>query len=63
VIPAEAREALGIAPGDKVLIMKKPDMPGLVVAKFESLRMLLDEMSAGLDAVNAEQPAEAADED
>ncbi len=48
VIPAEARAALGIKPGDKLLLMRHPMKDGLVVCKFEALQGFLDEMQASL---------------
>lgn len=43
VIPAEAREEIGIKPGDKLLIMRHPIFSGLMVAKFESIKDYYDE--------------------
>lgn len=49
VIPSEARAAMGIQQGDKLLIMKHPAHHGLMVFKIESARAFLDEFSALLD--------------
>jgi len=49
VIPAEARHVYGIKPGDKLLIMKHPGLPGLVMAKFEDLRDHLDDIAKSLE--------------
>ncbi len=48
VIPSEARAALDISPGDKLLVMRHPIYNGLMVAKLESLRGFLDEFSEGI---------------
>lgn len=54
VIPAEARHALGIAPGDKVLILNHPVHQGLQVFKIEAARAFLDEFTAMLDDMEAQ---------
>ncbi|MBI1757161.1 MAG: AbrB/MazE/SpoVT family DNA-binding domain-containing protein [Fimbriimonas ginsengisoli] len=46
VIPAEARQQLGIHPGDKVLIFRHPAHKGLMMFKLDSARAFLDELSA-----------------
>lgn len=51
VIPAEARVALGIHPGDKVLMMRHPIHHGLMVFKIDALREFLNEFSSALDDV------------
>lgn len=43
VIPAEARAAFDINPGDKLLIMKDPVQDALVMCKFEVLSAFIDE--------------------
>ena len=52
VIPAEARNDLGIRPGDKLLIMKHPVYQGLMIAKIEALKGFLDEFSRGIDRLH-----------
>ncbi len=42
VIPAEARSALGIQPGDKLLILKHPVYQSLMVAKFEAMNDFIE---------------------
>ena len=54
VIPADARAALGIKPGDKLLLMRHPMKDGLVVCKFEALQGFLDEMRASLEKLEGE---------
>lgn len=49
VIPSEARSAMGIQQGDKLLIMKHPAHHGLMVFKIESARAFLDDFNALLD--------------
>lgn len=52
VIPAEAREELGIATGDKLYIAGSPSMRILYCLKEEQLRELVDRLTQGADAVN-----------
>jgi len=42
VIPAEARHELGFAAGDKLLIVKHPSYPGLMMFKLESAKQFLE---------------------
>ncbi|MFN8221116.1 MAG: AbrB/MazE/SpoVT family DNA-binding domain-containing protein [Fimbriimonadales bacterium] len=51
VVPAEARAALGIEPGDKLLVMKHPLHHGLMVFKFEAVREFLDGFSRGFEEI------------
>lgn len=51
VIPAEARQELGMEAGDKLLVMKHPLYKGLMVFKIESVREFLDEFAQGLARV------------
>jgi AbrB family looped-hinge helix DNA binding protein len=51
VIPAEARHALGISAGDKLLIMRHPTMSGLMVLKFDGFREFVDEMQQSIRMV------------
>lgn len=46
VIPAEARAAMGFHAGDKLLIMRHPVHPGVVVFKLEDVREFLDEFNS-----------------
>ena len=52
VIPTEARNDLGIKPGDKLLIMKHPVYQGLMIAKIDALKGFLDEFSKGLERLH-----------
>ena len=49
VIPAEARTALGVHAGDKLLVMKHPMHDGLMVFKIEAVRAFLDEFAANVE--------------
>ena len=51
VIPAEARQELGIHPGDKVLIMRHPIHQGLLVFQLNSVKEFLDEFSAQVQRI------------
>jgi len=44
VIPKEARELLGIGPGDRVLIVLAPFFKGIVIARPEDMEEHLKEM-------------------
>jgi AbrB family looped-hinge helix DNA binding protein len=48
VIPAEARAEMGFNPGDKVLIMKHPVHPGLMLFKIEAVREFVDDFNDNL---------------
>lgn len=52
VIPAEARSALGIKQGDKMLIMKHPAYNGLVIAKLEAFQGFLEDFAQTLERMN-----------
>ncbi len=58
VIPAEARQELGIEPGDKVLFMHHPIYEGLMIFKIDAVRDFLDEFSASVKRVEARIAAE-----
>ena len=51
VIPAEARQELGIHPGDKMLIMRHPIHKGLMVFQLNSVKEFLDEFSAQVQRI------------
>ena len=53
VIPADARQELGIEPGDKVLFMRHPIHKGLQVFKIDAVRDFLDEFSASVQRIEA----------
>lgn len=57
VIPADAREELGIRPGDKLLAMRHPVFNGLVIAKFESIKDFHEDFMRQVeDAALREEP-------
>ena len=51
VIPADARNDMGIKPGDKILILKHPVYDGLVMAKLEAFSGFLEEFAQTLEKV------------
>lgn len=48
VIPAEARQDLGLKPGDKVLFMRHPIYEGLMMFQIDAVKDFLDEFSASV---------------
>ncbi len=48
VIPVEARQGLGIQPGDKLLVMKHPIYEGLTMFKIDAVREFLEEFSTAV---------------
>jgi AbrB family looped-hinge helix DNA binding protein len=54
VIPAEARAALGIHPGDKILILRHPAHKGLMVFKIDAAKEFLSEFAAMIDGAEAQ---------
>lgn len=64
VIPAEARAELGIQPGDKLLVMRDPVKPGLVVCSFGVMNEFLEEIKLKLAQADAEfVPIDAGEEE
>lgn len=53
VIPAEAREALGYAPGDKLLVMCHPVHHGVMLFKIEAAREFIEDFRASMERVAA----------
>lgn len=45
VIPADAREQLGISPGDKLIVMRDPVHEGLILASLEAVQSFLADFS------------------
>lgn len=58
VIPAEARKAMGIYPGEKLLIMKHPQKHGFVVFKLEAAREILEDFTRLLRVVEESKDQE-----
>lgn len=46
VIPAEARQHLGIQPGDKLMVVRDHKVAGLIVAKIDALQDVVDHLTA-----------------
>lgn len=57
VIPAEARQAMDIKPGDKLLVIRHPMHGSLVFAKLEQMQSFLTDFS---DMVHQASTKEAA---
>lgn len=51
VIPADAREALDIKEGDKLVVLGNPSKKGIAFIKAESIEELLQHMQTGLDEI------------
>lgn len=49
VIPAEARAALNLQPGEKLLVLQHPIHQGLVIFRLESVREFMDEIQKTLE--------------
>jgi AbrB family looped-hinge helix DNA binding protein len=49
VIPAEAREDLGLKPGDRLYVISGSHAGGLVLLKEEMLETLVEKMSAQIE--------------
>lgn len=58
VIPAEARAALDIQPGEKLLVLQHPVHQGLVIFRIESVREFMDEIQKTLDIAQNAAPEE-----
>ena len=55
VIPAEARHKLGIAPGDKLLIMRHPELQGVMMFKLESIQGFMEEFMRRIATISIEE--------
>jgi AbrB family looped-hinge helix DNA binding protein len=51
VIPAEARAEMDMKPGEKLLIMKHPAHPGLMLFKIDAVREFLDDFQTSLNRI------------
>lgn len=58
VIPAEARQELGIEPGDKILFMHHPIHKGLMIFKIDAVKEFVDEFTASVKNLEARIAAE-----
>ncbi len=52
VVPAEARKRHGLQPGDKLLVFKHPHVRGLVLARVDDVRAVLDELQQWRELVS-----------
>lgn len=57
VIPAEAREEFGIQAGDKLMVMRHPVHPGVMLFKIDSAREFIDEFVQTLDKLERSEEA------
>ena len=58
VIPAEARAALNLQPGEKLLVLQHPIHQGLVIFRIESVREFMDEIQRTLEMAQNTQAEE-----
>lgn len=58
VIPAEARAALNLQPGEKLLVLQHPIHQGLVIFRIESVREFMDEIQKTLEMAQNTQAEE-----
>lgn len=58
VVPAEARQEMGISPGDKLLVMRHPLYQGLVMFKIDAARAFMDDFERGLRRAAEEAQSE-----
>jgi AbrB family looped-hinge helix DNA binding protein len=52
VVPAEARADLGLKAGSKVVIMRSPDKPALILLKAEEVEAMIKDMANALEEVS-----------
>jgi AbrB family looped-hinge helix DNA binding protein len=52
VIPAEARAEMDMKPGEKLLIMKHPAHPGLMLFKIDAVQEFLDDFQATINRLS-----------
>lgn len=53
VIPADAREELGLKPGDRLYVLSAMQQGGIVFLKEELLESLVEQMSAQVEGFKA----------
>jgi len=53
VIPHEARSALGIQPGDQVMLVRDPKMKGLMVVKVDELQEVITHLTTIMERAKA----------
>jgi len=59
VIPAEARAALDIQPGEKLLVLQHPVHQGLMIFRIDSVREFMDEIQKTLELAQSASEEEA----
>lgn len=55
VIPVEAREALGIKAGDKLLVMRDPALNALMLSSFSEIRSVIDSLTQALHKADGKE--------
>ncbi len=55
VIPIEARKAMGLTPGEKIIILKHPSEAGLVLFKADTMREFMTAMLEKLNHTEAQE--------
>lgn len=55
VIPAQARSALGIKPGDKLLVFRDPVIDGITIAPLEAVQGVLDHFARLLNDASSQE--------
>lgn len=58
VIPAEARAALNLQAGEKLLVLQHPIHQGLMIFRLDSVREFMDEIQRTLDMAQTATPEE-----
>ncbi len=53
VIPSAAREAIGVKPGDSLLVISTPHRDGVAMIKAEVVKMMVQKMNLGLSQVES----------
>lgn len=53
VIPAEAREELGIKPGDRLYVVSSPHSMGVVFLKEESIESMVEHLATQIENFRA----------
>jgi AbrB family looped-hinge helix DNA binding protein len=56
VIPSGARAALGVKPGDSLLVISTPHRDGVVMIKAEVVKMMVQKMNLGLSQTEDGSP-------
>ena len=62
VVPAGAREACGISPGDKLLVFLTPDGGGVAFVRLDKLQQCAKMLEALLESTESIAPPDEADE-